>query len=301
MEGFRIGKKGSFLEKVLFNRQEIGLISRGDGVEVLLQTIEKDRLFYVYPSDNPDVLEVYFILSGEIVCEMNSEKTVLGPQDYFSAKGLTGPVHFTALSEVTFLWVTTEPTFIHLSNKISSLLEIVKQVEAKDRYTFMHSDRVANLSIKIAKKMNLSKNQIENLNRASLLHDIGKVHVPEDILIKPERLTKEEYDIIKKHPVDGAQMIKGTYYEELAPIIEQHHERINGSGYPYGLAEDDILIEAKIIAVSDTFDAMTQDRVYRKANSFEYALEEIRKSAGTLYDPEVVKAFEKVLIEEEKI
>jgi putative nucleotidyltransferase with HDIG domain len=301
LEGFNIGKKGSAIETVLYNRSEFSLLTRGDGVEVLLHTIEKNKLFYIYPSDNPNVLEFYFILSGEIICEMNDEKIILGPEDYFSAKGLTDHIHFTALTNVTFLWVTTEQTFVHLSNEMSGLMDIVKKVEAKDRYTYLHSDRVANYSIKIGKKMKLNKVQIENLNTASYVHDIGKVNVPEHILNKPTKLTEEEFEIIKKHPSDGAEMIKGTFYEEIAPIIEQHHERLNGSGYPKGLTGDEILLEAKIIAVSDTFDAMTEDRVYRKASNAQEALDVIKSSIGTLYDKEVVAAFEKVLKEEGKI
>jgi putative nucleotidyltransferase with HDIG domain len=301
LEGFKIGKKGSALETVVYNRSEFSLLTRGDGVEVLLHTIEKDKLFYVYPSDNPNVLEFYLIQSGEILCEINDEKTILGTGDYFSAKGLTDHIHFTALTNVTFLWVTTEQTFIHLSNEMSALMDIVKKVEAKDRYTYLHSDRVANYSIKIAKKMKLNRVQIENLNTASYIHDIGKVNVPEEILNKPSRLTVEELDIIKNHPSDGAKMIKGTFYEELAPIIEQHHERLNGSGYPKGIKGDDILLEARIIAVSDTFDAMTEDRVYRKASNAQEAFDVIKSSIGTLYDREVVDAFEKVLKEEGKI
>jgi putative nucleotidyltransferase with HDIG domain len=301
LEGFNIGKKGSAIETVLYNRSEFSLLTRGDGVEVLLHSIEKNKLFYIYPSENPNVLEFYFILSGEIICEMNDEKITLGPEDYFSAKGLTDHIHFTALTNVTFLWVTTEQTFVHLSNEMSGLMDIVKKVEAKDRYTYLHSDRVANYSIKIAKKMKLNKVQIENLNTASYIHDIGKVNVPEHILNKPTKLTEEEFEIIKKHPSDGAEMIKGTFYEELAPIIEQHHERLNGSGYPKGLKGDEILLEAKIIAVSDTFDAMTEDRVYRKASNAQEAFDVIKSSIGTLYDKEVVAAFEKVLKEEGKI
>jgi putative nucleotidyltransferase with HDIG domain len=301
MEGFKLGKKGSFLEKVLYDTNEISLLNRGDGVEILLQNIEKDRLFYVYPSDNPNVFEFYFILSGEIVCELNDEKIILGPQDYFSAKGMTDTIHFTALTDVSFLWVITEQTFVHISKDISSLMDIVKKVEVKDRYTYMHCDRVANNSIKIAKKLKLNKGQLDNLNFASFLHDIGKIHVPEEILNKPNKLTVEEFNIIKKHPSDGANMIRGTFYEDIAPIIEQHHERLNGSGYPHGLKGDEILLEARIIAVSDTFDAMTEDRVYRKANDAKYALDEIKRCSGTLYDPEVVEAFEKVLKEEGKI
>jgi putative nucleotidyltransferase with HDIG domain len=301
VEGFRIGKKGSSLENVLYDSQKISLLARGNGVEVLLETIEKDRLFYIYPAEDPQALEFYLILSGEIECEYNDEKIILGPQDYFTAKGITDTIHFTALSNVSFLWIITEPTFVNLSYDISALKEIVKKVEVKDRYTYLHSNRVAKYSIKIAQKLKLNRLQMENLNLSSTLHDIGKIHIPEEILNKPSKLTEEEFEIIKKHPSDGSEMIKGTFYEEIAPIIEQHHERLNGSGYPKGLTGDEILLEAKIIAVSDTFDAMTEDRVYRKASNAQEAFDVIKSSIGTLYDKEVVAAFEKVLKEEGKI
>jgi putative nucleotidyltransferase with HDIG domain len=301
LEGFKISKKGESLETVTNNKSEFSLLTHGDGVEILTLKVEKDKLFYVYPSENPSVLEFYFVLSGELMCELNEEKIILGPEDYFSAKGLTDHIHFTALSNVTILWITTEPTFFHLSKKMSALVDIVKQVEVKDRYTYMHSDRVANYSIKIAKKMKLTKEQVSHLTIASYLHDIGKIHVPGTILNKQEKLTDEEYAIIKKHPSDGASLVRNTSYEDVAIIIEQHHERLNGSGYPYGLKGDDILLESRIIAVSDTFDAMTEDRVYRKAMTAGEAFAEIKRLSGILYDPEVVNAFEKVLIEEGKL
>ncbi|WP_421382332.1 HD-GYP domain-containing protein [Bacillus salacetis] len=298
MEGFKIGRKGQFLESVKYITNDISLLSRGDGIEILTQSIEKERLFYVYPSENPNALEFYFILTGEVECELDESKVILGPQDYFSAKGIKDPVHFKTLSEVTLLWIITEPTFRYISNEITSLMDVVKQVEQKDRYTFNHSDRVANYAVKIAKKLRVNVEQLENLNVASYLHDIGKINVPEEILNKPGRLTDEEFDIIKKHPGDGAEMIKGTYYEEIYPIIEQHHERLNGTGYPNRLKGDEISLEARIIAVSDTFDAMTEDRAYRKAFDAQFALDELKKLSGTHYDPEVVRAFEEVLVEE---
>lgn len=301
MDGFRIGKSGSFLEEVHFDKNEIQLLSRGDGVEVLLQTIEKDRLFYVYPSDNSNVMEFFYILSGQLVCELDDQKIELGPNDYYTAKGLKEPIHFTALTDITYLWVITEPTFKHLSKDISKLMNIVKEVEKKDRYTYMHSDRVAEYAVKIAKKLKLNKEQLENLSIASVLHDIGKIHVPEGILNKPGSLTREEFDMIKKHPADGAEMIKETYYGEIAPIIEQHHERLDGSGYPHGLQGAEILLEARIIAVSDTFDAMTEDRAYRRAFTAQIAMDELRKLAGTHYDKSVVDVFEEILREEGRI
>jgi putative nucleotidyltransferase with HDIG domain len=130
---------------------------------------------------------------------------------------------------------------------------------------------------------------MENLTWAALLHDIGKIDIPDDILKKPTRLTKEEFEIIKKHPVRGAELVKDTFLEQISTIIEQHHERIDGSGYPYGLKDDEILLEAKILAVADSFDAMTSKRPYREAIEVSKALDELRKLAGVTYDKEIVK------------
>ncbi|UXH46196.1 HD domain-containing protein [Rossellomorea vietnamensis] len=298
MKGFTLGNSRKPLGKVAFHNFELSLLSRGDGVEVLLQTINEGSLFYVYPGDNPTGLEFYYVLSGEMECDVGGEKKRLGPEDYFSAQGLVEPIHFTALTQVTLLWAVTDPTFFHLSKDMSILMGKVKEVEQKDRYTSMHSDRVAKYCVKIAKKLKLNKDQLENLTMASLLHDVGKIHVPAEILNKPDRLTDDEFSIIKKHPQDGANMIKETYYKELVPIIEQHHERLDGSGYPHGLKAEDILLEARIIAVSDTFDAMTEDRAYRKAFSKEHAMEELKRLSGKHYDQEIVQAFEEILKEE---
>lgn len=302
MEGFMIGKKGSCIEKVDFeNNGVFSLLTRGDGVEIIHQVIEEGRMFYVYPSENAKALEFYYLLSGQVVCELDHKRVTLGPEDYFSAKGLKNPIHFTALSKVTLLCVFTEQTFVHISSDISSLMEIMKQVEIKDRYTHKHSDRVAKYSVKIAKKLKLSKEQLENLTVAAVLHDIGKIHVPIEILNKPGRLSEEEFGIVKKHPADGAEMVKNSYYKEIAPIIEQHHERMNGTGYPYGLSRDNILLEARIIAVSDTFDAMTEDRAYRKAFKEQIAMDELKRLAGSHFDMDVVLAFEQILREEGRI
>ena len=301
MRGFRAGTKETSIEKVKYDVSEINLLARGNGAEVMLQTIEKDKLFYIYPSDDPHAMEFYFILSGEMTCEIDGEKKVFGPSDHFTIQGLADSIHFTALSDVTFLWIVTEPIFVHLSEEISSLMDIVKKVEEKDRYTSMHSDRVAEYSVKIANQLQLNPVQLERLTTASCLHDIGKINIPESVLNKPAKLTNEEFALIKKHPADGADMLKGTIYEELCTIIEQHHERLNGSGYPHGLKENDILLEARIIAVSDTFDAMTEDRAYRNAFSAQFALDELKSLKDTHYDAKIVDAFEQVLIKEGKV
>jgi len=296
-----IGRKGTYIDQVFSDEFNIGLLARGNGSEVMIQTITKDNLFYVYPSDTPDVMEFFYILKGEMICELNGEKVKLGPHDYYTAKNITEPIHFTTLTEVVYLWVITEPTFYQLSESITNLKSIVSEVEKKDRYTFNHSERVSEYSVKIAKKLMLPKEKLENLYISSLLHDIGKINTPGEILSKPGKLSDEEYDIIKLHPTDGANMVKDLYYEDIAQIIEQHHERLNGSGYPYGLKGEDIRLEARIIAVSDSFDAMTQNRVYHKAIDVQFAVEELQRLAGPYYDKTVVEAFVNILKEEGRI
>ncbi|NMH72891.1 HD-GYP domain-containing protein [Bacillus sp. RO2] len=299
---FTIGKKGTSLEQVTLNNYDMSLIAKGNATEVILQNINKGNIFYVYPSENEGVMEFFFILSGELLCEVKGEKIYLGPEDYFTATDIEVPVHFSAITNVTYLWVITEPTFHQMSNSIKSLKDVVQRVEQRDVYTFNHSERVAEYSIKIAKKFSLSTDRLENLFLASILHDIGKINIPSEILNKPAKLTDEEFDLIKKHPEDGAEMVKDLYYgETIAKIIEQHHERLNGRGYPRGLKGEEIVLEARIIAVSDTFDAMTEDRAYRGAFTPEYAIDELQRLSPSQYDSEVVNALIEVLQEEGKL
>ncbi|WP_316572116.1 HD domain-containing phosphohydrolase [Neobacillus sp. YIM B06451] len=298
---FTIGKKGTALEKVSLEAFDISLLARGDGTEFMVSNITKNNILYIYPSDSPNVTEFIYILDGHLICELNGEKIELGPGDYFTATNLEEPIHFSTITNVVYLWVITEPTFYQLSESLNSLKSIVEEVERKDKYTSKHSNRVTEYAMKIAKKLMFPKDKLENLYIASILHDIGKINIPTEILNKPDRLSSEEFAFIKKHPVDGAEMVKDLYYEDTPTIIEQHHERLNGSGYPHGLKGDDILLEARIIAVSDSFDAMTEDRAYRKAYDIQYAVNELISMADTHYDRKVVEAFVEILKEEGRL
>ncbi|WP_404406179.1 HD domain-containing phosphohydrolase [Jeotgalibacillus malaysiensis] len=302
MRGFSINKAGHSLEQVDYDSTKVNLLVNNPRMEIMDQLIKKDKMFYIYPSAHEEVLEFYYVLSGVFKCEdYDGEKVVLSSGDYICSQGLEEPVHFKTLEDVKLLIFSNEESFYHVSEKLAALEEVSKLVEAKDRYTAKHSQRVAEYSVGIARKMKMDTGHLKRLSRAAFLHDIGKVHVPEDILNKPGKLTEKEYEIMKKHPADGAAMVEQTYYKDLAPIIHQHHERLDGSGYPDGLKGDEILIEAKIIAVSDTFDALTEDRIYRKAWTAESALKEIKAHKGDLYDETVVELFEEVLREEGKI
>ncbi|CAH0347645.1 HD domain-containing phosphohydrolase [Bacillus sp. CECT 9360] len=298
MEGLMISKKGANLEIVHQYSNELSLLSRDNGVDIMLQTVYKDKLFYVYPSENPEVLEFFYILSGEMECDQDGDKVTLGAHDYITFKGIKESVHFVAKTDVTYLWIITEPTFKQVSEDYRNLTEIAKKVEKKDHYTFNHSERVTTFSVKIAKYLKLPAETMRKLHQAAILHDIGKINIPVEVLNKPGKLTKKEFDLVKKHAGDGADMARKTSYKHLADIIEQHHERLDGSGYPHGLKGDDILLEAKIIAVSDSFDAMTEDRAYRKAFTAQYAMDELKGLAGKQYDKKVVHALESILKEE---
>lgn len=300
MKGLDILTNG-YLETVENGATSLSLLGRGNGLEMMKQTIVQGKLVVLFPSEDIDVQEFFYILTGEMEVEVNDEVICLGSDDFFSAKNLEGPVTLTAKTDVSLLSVSTQPVFHMLSNEINELRKIGEMVEQKDRYTHKHSSRVSHYAVKTAKKMNLGRARIHNLFIASILHDIGKINIPEEVLKKPAKLTDEEFALVKKHPGDGAEMLRQTAYADLADIVEQHHERVNGRGYPFGLKDEEILTEAKIIGVCDTFDAMTEDRAYRKAFTAEYAMKELKDLAGIQYDAAVVEAFEQVLQEEGKI
>ncbi len=177
----------------------------------------------------------------------------------------------------------------HLVNILKSL---VLTIEARDSYTKRHSERVTEIAIEIAEEMNCSQDVKDALAFGGFLHDIGKIGVKDTILLKPARLTDEEFEEIKKHPVIGDSIVEplGSYPNERL-IIRHHHERFDGRGYPDGLAGEEIPLTARILAVADTYDSMTTTRPYRKGLPHQVAIEEIKRCSGTQFDPEVARAF----------
>ncbi len=179
---------------------------------------------------------------------------------------------------------------------LESIKTLVSAIEAKDPYTAGHSERVRRYALKIAKVLKLKPEQIEELDYAGYLHDIGKIGISDALLTKPNPLSKEEYEIIKEHPKIGHNILKHAHHLAGAcEIIKYEHERYDGTGYPNGLGKNKIPIGARIIAVADAYDAMTTDRPYRKALSKEEAIRRLKESSGTQFDPRVVKAFLRIL------
>jgi putative two-component system response regulator len=175
----------------------------------------------------------------------------------------------------------------------TTLIMLANAIEVRDPYTRGHVERVMNYAQTIAEYLGWSANEINNLRFGSILHDIGKIHISGEILTKAGPLSEEEWIEMKKHPELGAELIKDIHYLSAArPVILNHHERWDGSGYPYGLVGEKIPVIARIVAIADSFDAMTTKRPYRKALTPEEAFDEVITGSGKQYDPLIVEAFQ---------
>ncbi|MBN2159008.1 MAG: response regulator [Spirochaetes bacterium] len=174
----------------------------------------------------------------------------------------------------------------------STVKSLVSTIEAKDNYTKDHSFRVSRYSLAIARKMGFAEHELNDLELAALLHDVGKIAVPEEILHYEGKLSEQEFSYIKNHPLHGAMIIKPiTEFKNVASIVLAHHEHYNGKGYPYALYKDDIPIGARVMAIADAYDAMTSERPYRSALSHNFTVKEIVRCSGTQFDPGIVDVF----------
>ena len=179
---------------------------------------------------------------------------------------------------------------------LESIQTLRYTVEAKDTYTRGHSDRVSEYSVLIGKKLGLHEDDLNTLRIGGLFHDIGKIGVPDSILLKPGKLTEDEYSEIKNHPTIGAHILSSaTIFQHLIPVVKHHHERYDGNGYPGKLKAEEIPYLARITAVADTFDAMTSKRTYRDSLELDTVKAEIQRCKGTQFDPQIADAFLDIL------
>jgi putative nucleotidyltransferase with HDIG domain len=219
------------------------------------------------------------------------------------------PIPFPHASTFLLQWILYYITAFSVSSLVKSkvkdksttldlIIALSKSLDSRDSYTAFHSLNVANYAKMIADEMKLSSKQCHDIFIGGLLHDIGKIGVPENILTKPTKLTNEEYNIIKQHPVTGYNTLKhidNLRKRGILDIILYHHERYDGKGYPEGLVAEQIPIVARITAIADAFDAMTSQRIYRDEREFDYVVNEIRKNKGKQFDPTVADVFLAIL------
>jgi len=297
MEGFKVCKANETIETVVQKNSLLSLLAHGDGVEISVYELHSGVITFLDTFSGGDLLEFYYVLKGIISCNYSNQEENLEPGDYFYAHNLKVPVELKPKTDVRLLHVSSRPLFKYISNNISVMKDILARVELKDSYTHGHGKRVRDVSLAIARRLGIPSERQEIIAMGALFHDIGKIEIDDSILKKPSRLNKEEFEVIKLHPVFGCQMVQGSFLEDTHDIIRHHHERVDGSGYPDGLKGDEISLEARIVAVADSFDAMTSRRPYREAMSCKDALEELKSQSGTLYDSEIVKTLEKCIAE----
>jgi len=176
-----------------------------------------------------------------------------------------------------------------------TLRSLVSALDFRERETQYHSIRVAVYAVELAKRMNIPEHKMKFIFWGGMLHDIGKIGVSDEILLKPSKLTKNEWEEIRKHPMIGYEIVKGiNFLKDASEVVLYHHEWWNGNGYPYGKRDDEIPLYARIFSVADALDSMTSKRPYRRAISFEEASKEITKFSGRQFDPDVVNAFSQV-------
>lgn len=285
-----------FREQGLYRDEDKGtrlLVQRAD-LEIIRQKLNNTSVAWIVPAEDRTMTEFYHVLSGEITL-FTDPPTVLRAGDSFTTELLEGEVRMASAGDSELLWVTNRPAFENVSQFSQQLLELVARVDEKDRYTREHCLHVMRLSVKLYQLLDEQEGlTLDELVPAAVFHDVGKCEIPDEILKKPGRYTPEEYAHMKRHPVESERILQAHYSADVARIARLHHERMDGSGYPDGLRGLDIPLGARILAVADSFDAMTAGRTYAPVRTYAEALAELRAHPAA-YDARVVDALDTLL------
>jgi len=294
-DAIKINKKNDYIDKIEKTSTQYYLIAKNENIEIIRQDILANKSLQISAGDK-DNFELFYILKGKLSTKNNE---ILYPGDSITAKSGDQQMYLETLTDSTLIYLTSTPIFSSYQKRIQKLFELNYNMAKKDIETQEHCDRLQNLSRIVGIELGLDEKKLFNLGFASFLHDIGKSNVPAEILLKPDKLNKKEWEIMKKHTAWGRELItdffKENEYKIIGTIINQHHERYDGAGYPNGIKENQILIEAQILSVVDAYDAMTNDRPYQKAITKEKAIEEIKSQKGKQFSPKVVDAFVKAI------
>lgn len=287
--------QGTYLGKPIYNDKGKILLNEGVMLEQkLLKRIIGMGINYIYIEDQKtnDIA-----VSRPISAKMRNKAMNAIEQNFLELKSGQFKSNSAALDRVAsdFKHLIRDIIFEIKGNK--DLLVLLADVYAYDHYIFTHSLNVTMYTIAIGMKLNLPEKELEILGLGAILHDVGKMKTPEQILFKPSRLTPEEFEEIKKHAKDGFEILRKvpTLSLIVAHCAYQHHERLDGSGYPRGIKDKEIHLFGKIIAVADVYDAVTSNRIYRKAMLPHEGLEILYSGAGTLFDQKIIEAFRKAV------
>jgi HD-GYP domain-containing protein (c-di-GMP phosphodiesterase class II) len=261
---------------------------------LIINDLARDKAFKPLADDARQLIAVPLQRQDEVLgCLFGIDKTN-GDFDSVDAKLLN------SIANESAIYLENARLFDDVHGLMMGLLHaLTSAVDAKDAYTCGHSERVALLSRRLSREIRLPETQVERIYMAGLLHDVGKIGVPEAVLQKTGRLTAEEFEQMKKHPGVGARILSDIkQVEDIIPGVLHHHERYDGKGYPAGLSGKNIPLMGRIICLADCFDAMTSNRTYRRALPLEVALSEIRRCSGTQFDPALAEAFLRISVDQ---
>lgn len=290
-------RAGQAIETVAFKSLEVSLLAAGDGTEIIRHRLKQGGRWALRPEEGWEALECLLVTSGDLRGMVDGTEICLTAGDSLTHCPVTEPVHFTAHQDTEFIYVSSQPVFHAYSLIVRRMMDLAVGIEQKDGYTVDHCSRITRMAMAVGERMRLSPAQLGRLNHGAFLHDLGKIAVPLEILNKPGKLTAEEWEIMRRHPTAGRELLEETGLPTLmaaAQVVEQHHERWDGMGYPLGLKGPDLLIESTIVSVVDAYDAMTTDRPYHRSVSKAEALLEISRCRGLQFSPDAVDAFRSV-------
>lgn len=267
-----------------------------DHLQVSIFHLSPERILYIEPLASVDSYKTYFVLEGS--CFALEDNSIIKKGDMFIYKS-TSTIQTLKTLEDTILLVHASDYDVYstIEEKQEKIDRLLHEIQDKDHYTGEHSKRVFELVKKLALKLGYKDQKLNDIIKAAYYHDLGKIFIDDAILNKPDKLNPYEYDEIKKHTELSKAMILEHFNENVHRIIVQHHERLDGSGYPLGLYGEEILHEARILAVCDSYDAMITNRIYKNGKSPELALLELKELSGIKYDSEIVSAFIRMVLD----
>lgn len=298
MDGIRFNRKSALNAPPHENEAITTLLAKQGELEMMLQKIGGESVVWLTPAKDASAIEFFFVHEGGVELALDDGLVSLEAGESFTVCGLTRDIPVKLSGDTQILYVTNCPSFASVQKFEENLTALLMRVNEKDNYTYRHSKAVLRYSLALYDALSEKAPVIarDDLAVAALFHDVGKCFVPVEVLQKPDRLTNEELRFILRHPVDSGRMLLQEFGEEIAEIARNHHERMDGSGYPRGLSGEEISFASQIVAVADVFDAMTSDRGYNEVKTSEDAAEELVR-LDTQFDPRITSVLQQLVTE----